>query len=160
MRCWMPTDSSPTMASGSISNPSCRARSRIRPSDLCVSRKIGLAIVSLPRTMFSATVKTGTSMKCWWTMPIPRAMASDGEAMLDGLAVEQDLALVRGEQPVQDVHERALAGAVLAEQGVDLARLDGQVDAVVGDDAGEALGDAAHLEGGRPWRGQRPPGRR
>ena len=32
---------------------------------------------------------------------------------------------------------------------MDLAGLDGQVDAVVGDDAGEALGDAAHLEAGR-----------
>ena len=67
----------------------------MRPSDLWVSRKTGLAIVSLPRTMFSATVKTGTSMKCWWTMPMPRAMASDGPAMVDRLAVEQDLALVR-----------------------------------------------------------------
>ena len=69
----------------------------------------------------------------------------------DRLAVEQDLARVGREQPVQDVHQRALAGAVLAEEGVDLAGPDEQVDAVVGDDAGEALGDAAHLEarGGR-----------
>ena len=42
------------------------------------SRKTGLAIVSSPRTMFSATVRTGTSMKCWWTMLMPRAIASDG----------------------------------------------------------------------------------
>jgi len=28
--------------------------------------------------MFSATVSTGTSMKCWWTMLMPRSMASDG----------------------------------------------------------------------------------
>ena len=38
------------------------------------------------------------------------------------LAVEQDLALVRLQQPVQDVHQGRLAGAVLAEQGVHLAR--------------------------------------
>ncbi len=29
-----------------------------------------------PRTMFSATVITGMSMKCWCTMPIPRSIAS------------------------------------------------------------------------------------
>ena len=35
--------------------------------------------------MFSATVSTGTSMKCWWTMLMPCEMASDGEAMETGL---------------------------------------------------------------------------
>ena len=34
---------------------------------------------STPNTTFSATVNTGTSMKCWWTMPIPAAIASAGE---------------------------------------------------------------------------------
>ena len=65
-----------------------------------------------------------------------------------GVAVEQDLALVRAGQPVEDVHQGGLAGAVLAEQGVDLAGPDVEVDVVVGDDARIALGDAAHLEGG------------
>ena len=32
--------------------------------------------------MFSATVSTGTSMKCWWTMLMPRAIASDGPVRL------------------------------------------------------------------------------
>ena len=45
------------------------------------SRKTGLAIVSSPRRMFSATESTGTSMKCWWTMLMPRSIASDGPAM-------------------------------------------------------------------------------
>ena len=65
---------------------------------------------------------------------------------LDGLAVEQDLALVRHGQAVEDVHERRLAGAVLAEQRVDLAGPHVERDAVVGDDAGIALRDPAHLE--------------
>ena len=60
-------------------------------------------------------------MKCWWTMLIPRAIASAGPLIVTGLAVQQDLALVRRGQPVQDVHQGGLAGAVLAEQGVDLA---------------------------------------
>ena len=52
-----------------------------------------------------------------------------------GSAVEQDLALVGRGQPVEDVHQGRLAGAVLAEQGVDLAGPDVEVDVVVGDDA-------------------------
>ncbi len=87
-------------------------------------------------------------MKCWWTMLIPRSIASDGPAIVDRLAVEQDLPLVRARQTVEDVHEGRLAGAVLAQQGVDLAAAHVQVDVVVGDDPGIALGDAPHLERG------------
>ncbi len=39
---------------------------------------------SAARTMFSATVMTGMSMKCWWTMPMPAAMASFDERMVTG----------------------------------------------------------------------------
>ena len=60
----------------------------------------------------------------------------------DGRPVEQDLAGVRPVEPGQDVHQRALAGAVLAEQRVDLARAQVEVDLVVGDDAGKGLDDA------------------
>ena len=34
--------------------------------------------------MFSATVITLTSMKCWWTMPIPSSIAAAGEPMSTG----------------------------------------------------------------------------
>jgi hypothetical protein len=37
------------------------------------------------------------------------------------VAVDEDLALVGLVEPVEHVHQRALAGTVLAEQGVDLA---------------------------------------
>ena len=40
-----------------------------------ISRE-GPRVTSSPRIMFSVTVKTGTSIKCWCTMPIPRWMAS------------------------------------------------------------------------------------
>ena len=43
---------------------------------------------SLPSTMFSRTVRLSASMKCWWTMPMPRAMASAGLRKLDLLAVD------------------------------------------------------------------------
>jgi hypothetical protein len=34
--------------------------------------------------MFSATVKSSTSMKCWWTMPMRSSMALRGESMCWG----------------------------------------------------------------------------
>ena len=33
---------------------------------------------SLPRMMFSSTVKLSASLKCWCTMPMPAPMASAG----------------------------------------------------------------------------------
>ena len=84
------------------------------------------------------TVCDGTSVKCWWTMPRPAAIASRGDRNATGRAVDADLALVRPVQAGEDVHQRALAGAVLAEQGVDLAGAQLEVDVVVGDDAREA----------------------
>ena len=57
----------------------------------------------------------------------------------DRLAVEADLALVGPVEAGEDVRERALAGAVLAEERVHLADGRLEVDAVVRDDPGEAL---------------------
>ena len=56
-----------------------------------------------------------------------------------------DLALVGPVEAGEDVRERALAGAVLAEQRVHLALGRLEVDAVVRDDAREPLGDPAQL---------------
>ena len=95
---------------------------------------------------FSATVNTGISMKCWCTMPMPARIASPGPGEVLHDVVEQDLALVGVVEAVEHVHQRRLAGAVLAEQAVDLARLDHEVDVVVGDESAEALRDAAEFE--------------
>jgi hypothetical protein len=59
------------------------------------------------------------------------------------LTVDEDLALVGVVQPVQDVHQGALAGAVLAEQGRHLTTSHHEVDIVVGDDTREPFGDPA-----------------
>ena len=67
-------------------------------------------------------------------------------AELGRLAVDQDLALVGPVEAVEDVHQRRLAGAVLAQQRVHLALAQVEVDAVVRDDAGEPLRDPAELE--------------
>ena len=60
---------------------------------------------SMASTMFSATVMTGMSMKCWWTIPIPSAIASLGDGDLDAPAPHADLALVRAGEPVEHVHQ-------------------------------------------------------
>src|SRR4029077_4097965 len=73
----------------------------------------------------------------------------------DLLAVEKDLALVWPVETVEDVHERGLARAVLAEERVDLAAPQVEIDVVVCDDSGEALRDATELQNGRrfhAWR--------
>ncbi len=77
---------------------------------------------------------------------MPRAMASEGPAIWISLAVHQDPAFVRARQPVQDVHQGGLAGAVLAQQGVDLAPTHVEVDVVVGHHPGVSLRDPPHLE--------------
>ena len=86
-RCWMPTGRSSITASGSTrrlyrsetSATSRRARRRSR-----IPAK-GPLTCSAPSITFSATVKTGTSMKCWCTIPIPAAIASDGPFSFSGL---------------------------------------------------------------------------
>ena len=106
-----------------------------------------------PRTMFSATVITGISMKCWCTIPIPcldrvlRRAEGDGLSAHDGSRPSPACV-----EPVEDVHQRRLARAVLAEQRVDLARPQVEVDVVVRDDARDSLRDAAELEDRRRLR--------
>ena len=64
----------------------------------------------------------------------------------DRRAVEQNLAFVRRLDAVNHLDEGRLAGAVLAEQRVNLARLDFEMDVVVGAHAGKRLADADQLQ--------------
>ena len=61
-------------------------------------------------------------------MPIPRLIASRGDDIWTTLAVDDDLALVGLVEAVEDVHQRRLAGAVLAEQRMHLAAAKIEVD--------------------------------
>ena len=70
-------------------------------------------------------------------------------AEVDVPAVDPDDTLIRPVQPGEHVHERALAGPVLAEERVDLAGPEVEVDVVVGEDARERLDDADRLDGVR-----------
>ena len=101
---------------------------------------------SAPSTMFSATVIVSTSMKCWCTMPMPSAIASSGRWMRRTCAVDQNLAAVGRVEAIGDAHGRRLPGAVLADDGVNGAGLDRDVDVVVGEHAAEALGDVSKLQ--------------
>ncbi len=64
------------------------------------------------------------------------------------LPVNVDPAFVGLEQPEQDLHQGGLAGAVLPQDGVDLARTNLEVDVIIGDDPGESLGDPPRLQDG------------
>ena len=85
-------------------------------------------------------------MKCWCTIPIPCSIAAFVEPSSIGLPCSRICALVGRVEPVEDVHQRRLAGAVLAEQRVHLAAAEVEVDVVVGEHAREPLRDPAQLE--------------
>ena len=70
-------------------------------------------------------------------------------AVVDGdrPALDADLAGIGLVEAVEDRHQRRLAGAVLADDAVDRARLDLKIDGAVGVDRTEALVDADQLDG-------------
>jgi hypothetical protein len=69
-----------------------------------------------------------------------------GAGHLHRLAVEAHRALVGPHRTVDDLHQRALARAVLTEHGVDLAGLDAQAHAVIGLDRWILLADVLEFE--------------
>jgi hypothetical protein len=64
------------------------------------------------------------------------------------LAANPDFPAVGLQQALQHVHQGGLAGAVLAEQGMDLAGVDRKRHIVQGAHPGERLGNSDHLN----WR--------
>ncbi len=78
--------------------------------------------------------------------------AVEGVARGVGLTIEEHGAGVWGVGAGEGFHEGGFAGAVLADEGVDLAGHDGEGDAVEGEGGAEALFDVAHFkarDGGR-----------
>ena len=143
-RCRSPTDIVCTCRSGSSGRPYFADTSRIR-----AGRSLPARSPSSASAMLSATVSVSNSEKCWNTMPMPRRRARAGLAMVTAIAFPRDDAGVRLHHAVDDLHQRGLAGAVLAEHRVDLAGQHRQVDVLVGDDRRVDLGDAGQLEA---WR--------
>ena len=64
----------------------------------------------------------------------------------DGRAVKDDLALVGREDAVDHLDQGRFSRAVLAEESVNLAGLDAQIDVVVRADAWKGLADAGELQ--------------
>src|SRR5258706_15484746 len=62
------------------------------------------------------------------------------------MPVDADLAGIGAVEAAEDLAERALAGTVLAEQGMDLARPDLEIDSIIGEDGAESLDDAARRD--------------
>ena len=73
-----------------------------------------------------------------------------------GLPLYQDLALVREIDAGQHIHQGGLTAAVLPQQGEDLTTVQGQIDAIVGDDAAETFGDVSQLNGANSFQGCHP----
>ena len=67
----------------------------------------------------------------------------------DRLAVDADLAAVGFIKAVQNRHQRRFAGAVLADDAMNHAAFDDEVDVIVGVNRAEALIDADEFDGGR-----------
>ena len=98
---------------------------------------------SRPRKMLSATVSSGTRLSSWWMMAMPAASAWRTLAKRTGRPSTSSLAVVVGVDAGQDLHQRRLAGAVLAHQRVDLAGAELETDRVERRDAAETLADTA-----------------
>ena len=58
------------------------------------------------------------------------------------IPVDQYFTRIRFVQPVQDVHQRGLAGAVFAQQGVDFSLAQVEIYLVIGQHTRELFGDA------------------
>ena len=69
-----------------------------------------------------------------------------GAGELHRLVVDEDLSPIGVVESVEDIHHGGFAGAVLTQQSVDLARLDGEIDVVVRHERSEHLGHPAKLE--------------
>ena len=127
-RCISPTDSVCTGRAGSMSSPYSAALAAMLSRHLRERQ----ARWSTPSQTFSATVSVSNRLKCWNTMLMPSARASLRVADVHRLAVPQHAALVGPDRAVDDLHQRRLAGAVLAQHRVGLARQHGERDVVVG----------------------------
>jgi len=79
---------------------------------------------------------------------MPRSMASGASAVRPA-GHELGSFRTRVVHPCQHVHQRALAGAVFAQQGMDFACTQVEIDVIICQDAGEAHDYALHLDGER-----------
>ena len=143
-RCCSPTDSAETGKSGSSVSPCSTA-------DLGQPRKPAGAI-DAAGSCRNADQKVFQHRQPWRQMKMLVHHADAGGQRIGRtgdphrLALDQDLAGIRRIGAEQHIHQRRLAGAVLAEQPEDFTRRDAEIDGLVRLDGAEALGDAAHFD--------------
>ncbi len=123
------TSSQPTRASSSSARRRWARRS-IRP------RRFGGRVM----LMLSATDRSGITDSSWNTATMPTAFAACGLVKRDRLAVEGHRALVGRHHAGDDLDQGRLAGAVLAEHGVDRGGAGREVDIGQRRDAAIGLG--------------------
>ena len=150
-RCLSDTDSRPARWSGSSGSPMRSLRTLVRSR---ISR--GAAGHPAERAMFSATVRAGTEVKCWWTIPMPRARATRGVVIRCRSHRRPGLTGVRAHQPIRDMHQGGLPGAVFPQKGMHFARGQHEIDPAQRMHGAESLLDAAQARA--PVSHQRPVG--
>ena len=139
--------SEPTGRSGSRSTPICsstasaRWRTARQLHDRRGGRAAGRARCSRRR------VSVGRVLELLVDHPHAGGARRDRGQVVVALAGDLDLAGVRRVVAGEDLHERRLAGAVLAEQGEDRAAGGVEVDSVEDLDAAERLADPARAAG-------------
>ena len=101
---------------------------------------------SLPRKKFRQTDISGTVARSWNTVAIPAPSASRGEENDVGSPLTSSSPSRGLVDAAEDLDQRRLAGAVVAEHAGDRARVDVQRDVAQGEHAAEELGDVLELE--------------
>ena len=97
---------------------------------------------SSPSITFSVTVKTGISIKCWCTMPIPPAMASLGEWTLIGLPRTM-ISPSSGWYSPYRIFIRVVLPAPFSPSRAWISPcFEGQVDMIIGQYTGETFGNS------------------
>ena len=155
--CFWPCDRLPARRSRSaprrmvsrISSMRPPARPRSRAST--ASRAAARSFFSASRRL-SSTVCISNTVGFWNLRPMPSSaicgLVELGEVVA---ALEEDVAVVGPGLAGDDVHHRGLAGAVRADDGAHLARLDDERQIVERAEAVERDGDAVEIEQARRW---------
>ena len=121
--CRRPSGSASTGRSSGTSRPSCLLRAAAFPARVAKSMKPPRAGMA-PSAMFSATERCGARLSSCWTTAMPSARACAGLSA-PGLRPATVIApSIRLQHAREQVDQRALAGAVLAEQRMHAARPD------------------------------------
>ena len=144
-RCCTPTGRSATSASGGTSSPYRLEISATWRRALRWLRK-PIECCSWPSMTFSVTLKTGISMKCWCTMPMPAAIASPGPLNDTGWSSMRISPSSGWYSPYSTFISVDLPAPFSPSNAWISPGFDDEVDAVVRRERAEAFGDPPEFE--------------